>query len=298
MTMPSSYSCNTCAMNAEPLNAAQATYWNDVGGPHWVRQQHQFDMMLAGFGSAALDTLDPQPGERIIDIGCGTGTTSLAIAEAVGPSGAVLGCDIAQTMIDAARSCGAGVAQLSFEVRDAQTDDLAAGGPAFDAMFSRYGVMFFADPVAAFTNIGASVRSGGRLTFVCWQPEDQNPWLSVPAAIMQSFTPNPVLPLPNTPGPFAFRDPDRIREILTGGGWNDIGIDPCIKTTVMGGGDGIDAALSQVMGTAAGSIMRQQVDDETFDLATQAVRAVLVERFVDGSVVFEGSAWVVTARRP
>ncbi len=284
-------------MNAEPLNAAQATFWNDVGGPHWVRQQHQYDMMLAGFGSAALETLDAKPGERIIDIGCGTGTTSLAIAEAVGPSGAVLGCDIAQTMIDAARSRGAGLTQLSFEVKDAQTDDLA-GGTAFDAMFSRYGVMFFADPIAAFANIGASVRSGGRLTFVCWQPEDHNPWLSVPAAIMQSFTPNPVRAAPNAPGPFAFRNPDRIREVLSGGGWSDVRIDPCVKTTVMGAGDGIDAAVAQVMGTAAGAVMRQQVDDETFELATQAVRAELAERFVDGSVVFDGSAWVVTARRP
>ncbi|MEO6123326.1 MAG: class I SAM-dependent methyltransferase [Ilumatobacteraceae bacterium] len=284
-------------MNSENPNAQQATYWDEVGGPHWVRQQRQFDRMLASFGQAALEALAAEPGERVLDVGCGTGFSSLRLAEAVGPTGVVVGCDIAPSMITGARARGAGVEQLSFEVLDAQQDDLAPDAP-FDAVHSRFGVMFFSEPDVAFTNIGAATRPGGRLAFACWQHESKNEWIALPAQIMRRFTPDPVFAPENAPGPFAFHDPDRIRAILTTGGWTDIEIQPCTAPTMMGGGDGLDAALEQTMGTSVAQIMRKQVDDDTFAAATAAVRDALAARLVNEAVVFDGNVWIVTARRP
>ena len=284
-------------MDHDAPNQQQATYWTETAGPQWVAQQAMFDYMLRHFGQAALSALGTQAGEHVLDIGCGTGTTTLAIANAVGPTGWVIGADISSTMIDAARAASAGYSQASFVVADAQTERIAPTDQPADAMFSRFGVMFFADPTAAFSNIAANVRSGGRLAFVCWQHESANEWISVPAAVMRSFTPEPVLPQPNAPGPFAFHDADRLRGILADAGWTGVVIDPFSAPTTMGGGNGLDAAVAQSMNTMAGQILRSQVDEATFAAATDAVRAVLSERMLGGAVTFPGNVWVVTAAR-
>lgn len=254
--------------------------------------------MLATFGEEAVRALAVQPGETVLDVGCGTGTTSLALAHAVGPHGHVFGCDISPTMIDAARVRGASYEQLSFIVADVQTDSLVPGDHLADAVYSRFGVMFFADPHAAFANIAANVHPGGRLAFVCWQRAESNEWMSLPARIVSSFTPDPVLMPPDAPGPFAFGDPDRVRGILTASGWNDIRIEPFTAPTILGGGLGVDIALDQSMAAPAGQILRAQVDDATFAKATAAVRKALEGHVVDGAVEFPGNVWIVTARRP
>jgi SAM-dependent methyltransferase len=284
-------------MSDDVTNATQQLYWNEVGGPHWVEQQTQFDLMLAEFGARALAVLDARPGERILDVGCGTGPTTVEIAAAVGPDGTVVGCDIATTMVDAARTRGDGLPQLSFVVADAQTDDLTGGRP-FDAVFSRFGVMFFADPTAAFANLGRQVRPGGRLTFACWQSEERNDWLSVPVEIMRRFTPEPVLPPPGEPGPFAFGESSVIEAVLTGSGWTDISIDSFTAATVLGAGLGVEPAVRQTMGNRAGQQLRQQVDDATFAAAADAIRAAFAEHLVDGRVVYDGNVWIVRASRP
>ena len=285
-------------MSYESSNVLQATYWTEIGGPHWVRQQPMFDHMLAPFGDEALRALAVQPGETVLDVGCGTGTTSLALCAAVGPHGQVFGCDISATMVDAARLRGASHDCLSFIVADAQTDRLVPEDRLADAVYSRFGVMFFADPQAALANIASNVHDGGRLAFVCWRHEEFNEWIALPARIMSSFTPEPVKSPPDAPGPFAFGDPDRVRSVLSGGGWSDIRIEPFTALTTMGGGLGIDTALEQSMATRAGQLLRSQVDDATFAEATAAVRNALADHVVDEAVVFPGNAWIVTARRP
>ncbi len=289
--------CNTQCMTESGPNEQQATYWTDTAGPHWVQQQDMFDHMLAHFGAAGLAALDAQPGELVLDIGCGTGLTTLELAEAVGSSGLVIGADISPTMIEAARVRVGANSSIEFVVADVQLERIAPKGRDADAAFSRFGVMFFADPVAAFTNIASNVRSGGRLAFVCWQHEEANEWISLPAGIMRSFTPQPVLPPPNAPGPFAFHDCDRVTDILTGAGWTSVHIDPFNAPTTMGGGKGLEAAVAQSMSTHAGQILRSQVDDQTFAAATDAIRSAFSGRLLGGAVTFPGNVWVITARR-
>ena len=279
-------------------NAQQAAYWTEIGGVQWVNEQQLFDHMLAPFGVESQRVLAARPGEHVLDVGCGTATTTLAIASAVGPTGSVVGCDISPTMIDAARARIKDTPQVSLAIADVQTADLVQADP-FDAVYSRFGVMFFADPVTAFANIGAAVRPGGRIVFVCWQHEDLNEWMALPARIMRTFTPDPVLPPADAPGPFAFHDPARIHQILTDAGWLDIAATPFTAPVVLGAGLGVDAALQQLMGSRAAQGLREQVDEETYDRARLAVRDAIAERADPAGVVsFTGSVWVVTARRP
>lgn len=278
-------------------NAQQATYWTKVGGRHWVSGQRLFDHLLAPFGAESQRALAAQPGENVLDVGCGTGTTTIAIAEAVGPTGSVVGCDISPTMIDAARTRMSDHPQVSLAIADAQTADLLQAHQ-FDAVYSRFGVMFFADPIAAFANIATATRPGGRLTFVCWQHEDNNEWIAMPARVMRAFTPNPVLPPHDAPGPFAFHDPARVEQILADAGWTDITITPYSAEVELGGGLGVDAALQQSMGTRAAQGLREQVDEATYERAVDAVRRALAERAdVNGVVSFTGNVWMVTAKR-
>jgi SAM-dependent methyltransferase len=291
--------CKTRHMAESTANAQQAIFWTEVAGPHWVQQQRQFDHMLATFGAESLRVLAAQPGERIIDIGCGTGTSTLTIASAVTATGAAVGFDISSVMVEAAtaRAVADGVGNASFLVGDAQTDALvAAGSPSFDAVYSRFGVMFFSDPTAAFANIRAAIRAGGRLTFACWRTESANPWIDEPVRVMRGFTPEPVFPPPNAPGPFAFQDAGRVRGILADAGWSDIELRTVDATVTMGAGDGVGPAVAQTMGTTVGQILRQQVDDATYAKVTAAIADLMAEHLVDGAVQFPGSVWVVTAR--
>ncbi|MGL4543820.1 MAG: class I SAM-dependent methyltransferase, partial [Polymorphobacter sp.] len=207
-----------------PANAEQIDYWNAKAGETWARFQEQLDRQIAPLGAAGIRALAPQPGERILDIGCGCGATTLALAAEVAPGGSVLGLDISQPMLDVARRRAAGVANVAFREADAQTDDFGRGG--FDAIFSRFGVMFFADPQAAFANIATKLAPGGRLTFVCWRPLVENDWMRVPLAAALPLLPPLPPPDPLAPGPFAFADPDRVRALLTGAGWHSVNVEP------------------------------------------------------------------------
>jgi SAM-dependent methyltransferase len=279
-------------------NAQMAHYWTEVGGPQWVAQQRQFDQMLGPFGAEARRVLDAQPGEHILDVGCGTATSTIAIAESVGAAGSVVGCDISPTMIDAARTLARDYPQVSLAIADAQTDNLLQAD-LFDAVHSRFGVMFFVDPVAAFVNIAAAVRPGGRLAFVCWQGEAANEWIALPAAILRRYITDLEMPPADAPGPFAFQDPARIERILRDAGWSEPVVTPFGAPAILGAGDGVDAALAQSMNTFVARVLRDRLDDSTYDAARTEVRAALAERLdADGAVKFAGNVWVVTATRP
>jgi len=279
-------------------NAEQRSYWNEQAGPIWVAQQEQLDLQIGPHGERAIARLAPAPGERLLDLGCGCGATTLALARRVAPGGHVVGLDLSEPMLARARerAAEAGLANLSFRVADVQTAPLDAG--AFDAAFSRFGVMFFADPAAAFANVRGALRPGGRLTFACWRPVKENPWVLVPMAAAA-----PLLSLPppapeGAPGPFAFGDAGRVRRILEQAGFADIAIDGVELPMTPGGGD-LDAAADTLLqvGPLSSALREMNAGPALRDQVRGAVRKAFEPFVRDGRVELGSAIWLVQARR-
>src|SRR5215472_9815352 len=213
----------TNTLEAAGPNAAQIDYWNAGAGASWSAQQEALDAELQTWGETAMAALAPRPGERLIDVGCGCGATTLMLADRVGATGRVLGADISAPMLEVARrrAAAAGLAHAAFAQVDAQTHRFE---PA-DGVFSRFGVMFFADPVAAFANLRSALTGQGRVAFVCWRAPEHNPWMTAPMAAIAPLLPPTPPPTPGAPGPFAFADGERVRGILQGAGFAKIEVE-------------------------------------------------------------------------
>ena len=275
-------------------NIAQVEYWNATVGETWARFQDQLDRQLAPLGLEAMQTLAPGRGEHLIDVGCGCGHTSLELARRVGPEGAVVGVDISQPMLEIAHRRAAAMPGLPVRFREADVQTAALGSSVFDAAFSRFGVMFFSDPTAAFANLGRSLQSGGRLAFVCWRPFADNPGMGEPLAAALPFIPAPVPIDPLAPGPFAFADADRVRTVLSAAGFTGIDIRP--HDTRIGGGD-VDQALKLALRVGPlGSVLRE--DPSLVGQVNDAVRRVLEDHLTPDGVLMPAAVWIVTARRP
>jgi len=276
---------------SEP-NAAQAAYWNEVAGPRWAEFQAGLDRQVAPLGRRAMAALAPTPGERIVDIGCGAGETSLELARAVGADGYVLGVDLSAPLLEIARRRSAGVAGLDFRQADAQTFPFEPG--AFDAAFSRFGVMFFDNPAAAFGNIGRALRPGGRLAFVCWRKPDENPVMRLPMEAAGPLVPPPPPPEPGAPGPFAFADPDRVRGVLSDAGFVAVEITP--HDQKVGSGD-LETALALALSIGPlGAILRENPDLR--EPVRPRVRAALAAHDGPAGPQLHAAVWIVTARSP
>ena len=204
------------------LNQAQINYWNGAQGERWAKYQAEMDRTLADSAEAAMKLADPQLGERVLDIGCGAGATSLLLAEAIGPGGAVTGVDVSQPMLKLART-RAHAKNIQFLEADAAVYPFQR---EFDLIFSRFGVMFFADPVAAFANIHKAAGEDSRLAFICWRAVTENEWASLPYGIAKPFLPEQPVVDPTAPGPFAFADANRLRGILEKAGFSAVRIEP------------------------------------------------------------------------
>jgi SAM-dependent methyltransferase len=280
------------AEESSSSNAEMARYWTEDGGPNWVRDEAMYDLMLTPFNDALLDALDPRPGERVLDVGCGFGSTALAVS-ARGAD--VHGVDISPPMIDRARERAAVAnASATFAVGDAQEDPL--GGP-YDAVTSRFGVMFFADPVRAFRNFASATRREGRLAFVCWQPIERNPWMMAAVQVLRSLMTDPPPPPPPGAGPFAFGDTAFVDRVLAEAGWTQRSIAPFETQARMGGTDGVSGAVNQSLGNSAARALLAVGEATLRDRAA----AILTDQFeslsVDGVVRFGAAAWLVTAHR-
>jgi SAM-dependent methyltransferase len=277
---------------APAANQAQIDYWNDLAGQIWVRYQVQLDRQIEPLGLAAMEALAPRPGERILDIGCGCGQTSLALAGRVSPGGVVAGVDISEPMLAVARHRPRPTPGLpvTFQAVDAQTADLGAGG--FDAAFSRFGVMFFSDPVAAFANIRGALKPGGRLAFVCWRPLAENPWMAAPLAAARPLLPPPPPPDPLAPGPFAFADADRVCGVLSAAGFS--AIDITSFDTLVGGGDLEETMdLSLHVGPLSAALREAPaLTGPVGDAVREALRGYQTPR----GVMMPAAVWIVRAR--
>ena len=203
-------------------NSAQADYWSSEPGYKWIAKETFLDAAFAAILGRLLERTDIRVGESLLDIGCGTGASTLAAALKTGSTGLVTGLDIAVQMLDRARrrSDDAGLQNTSFILADAQTHSFVA--ESFDAIISRFGLMFFANPVAALANIATALKPSGRLVFAAWGPVAGNPWFTIPrdAAIARLGKPLPADPF--APGPLAFQDVDRVTKLMKQAGLRDV----------------------------------------------------------------------------
>ncbi|MDN2566578.1 methyltransferase domain-containing protein [Aquibium sp. A9E412] len=204
---------------SETPNAAQAEFWNAQPGRNWVAHQDDLDALHAAVTELLLEAAAPRPGESVLDVGCGAGASSFAVAEAVGPNGRVHGIDISAPLLARAeaRQAAGAAGDVAFTLADAQVHPFEAGG--YDLVVSRFGLMFFADPPAAFANIRKGLRAGGRIVFVAWAGPQHNPWFAAPQAHAEARL-GPAAPsAPEAPGPMAFRDAERVCAILAAAGF-------------------------------------------------------------------------------
>lgn len=209
-------------------NSDQITFWNGAGGEQWAKNQESMDEDLRAFSDAVIRFAEPLPGERVLDVGCGCGDTTLGLSDKVGLDGMAIGLDISGPMIARAKERAAAYETMGLPAPGFVLEDASLYKPkipSFDLVFSRFGVMFFAEPIPAFKNLRATLRSGGRIAFVCWQPMPLNEWFAVPMAAAFSILPPPTETPPATaPGPFAFSDQDYVSGILTEAGFSDVSL--------------------------------------------------------------------------
>jgi SAM-dependent methyltransferase len=276
-------------------NADQFDYWNGPDGEHWVAYELRFDAMLAPFVPHILDGAGIAADDRVLDVGCGNGATARAAAHRVS-NGRVVGVDISAPMVRRAqeRARSNGIGNVEFVHADAQTH---AFNETFDAIVSRFGVMFFDDPVAAFTNLGRATSADGHLAFVCWQELFANEWVSVAGAALITHVGMPDFPPVGAPGPFAFADPDRVRNILTGTGFVDIGIDAIHEDVLIGGGLDVDATVEFIAEGGMGQRFLAGADPAAVEAGLDAVRQALAPYDSPDGVRMGSAAWLVTARR-
>lgn len=288
-------------IEASGPNAQQIEFWNGEAGTHWSERDDQMSEMLRPLGAVAIELAAPCAGESVLDIGCGCGDTTLELAARVGSAGRVVGVDISAPMLATANLKRARLpSQLrgscAFELSDAS--NFAFEPVAFDLLFSRFGVMFFADPGAAFANMRGAMKPGGRIAFMCWGPADQNDWIMVPMQAARKHLPPPEPMDPRAPGPFAFADTDYVTEFLQAAGFTDIGIQSSQPTMKMGNGSSLEKSVEFFM--ELGPVSSGLVDQpEAVRLAVrESVQAAIAGSYVDGYVELKGQCWLVTASNP
>ena len=284
---------------AFPENAQQAAYWNVDVAAKWVNHQASIDALFEPVTERLIAQTAPARGERVLDVGCGTGATLLALAAAVGAGGRVVGIDLSAPLLGVAerRVAAAGHRQVELWQADAQSRTFT--GAPFDLVTSRFGVMFFSEPVRAFTNLRTALRPGGRLGFACWGDAAANPWFQEPlqAAVRRLGPPAPQTP--HAPGPFAFADPDHVRSILAGAGFDRIEILPTEISLGTGASVEDQAAFAIHMGPAARLIRERSTEPDAVARQIHAEVTAAFRRFtVDGRLRIPARIALVAARSP
>ncbi|WP_288757871.1 methyltransferase domain-containing protein [uncultured Brevundimonas sp.] len=283
-------------MSAAP---ARPFDWNGSNGDRWVANQARLDRMLRPFGEALLAVAAPAIGERVLDVGFGAGASAFDCAGAVGPSGQVLGLDVSEALVALAERRAATLdLPVAFRLADAATFEPEAG---FDRIVSRFGVMFFPEPEAAFANLLQAVGPGGRLVFVCWRAAGENDWTRLPMTAIRDIVPPPPPPDREAPGPFSFGDAARVERILRQAGWTDIRLTPFDHPILFGEGDTAEDAVEDAVDLAVqvGPLSRALADqpEPVRQEALNAVRQAFARKVAPEGVVIDGAAWIVTAQR-
>ncbi len=274
---------------ATELAAEQAAFWNGKGGQMWLAAYDRIQKSLAGYSESVLAAAAAKPGEKVLDVGCGTGTTTGRLAAAVGPQGHVLGVDISEALIGVAR--GQKLPNATFAVSDATTYPFEAA--SFDLIFSRFGVMFFADPVVAFKNLQRALRPSGRLVFVCWRTPQENPWGSVPMRAAAPHLPPMERPGPDDPGQYAFGDRARVERILKAAGF---GVPTFAKLDEMNFmGKDVPEVIDNLGRFGPLARLFGEAPPEQVARAKQAIAEALAPHVAADGVKLPGACWLVSA---
>ena len=277
-------------------NADQIAFWNGVAGKHWTERQSVQDIVLAPVTEKLIARADAQAGQRILDVGCGTGAISIELARRVAPAGHVLGIDISVPMLERARQLTPKDLPADYVLADATVYPFDPA--SFDLLVSRFGVMFFADPVLSFRNLRMALRPKGRLAFACWREPRENGWMMAP--LMAVYKHVPKLPQlgPEDPGPFSFADEARVKRILGEAGFTDIAMQACPLTFDIAAGKGLEAAVQGTLEIGPASRALEGHPPEVVASAIQSIREALTPFAKGQSVLLPGAIWLVTASAP
>ena len=246
----------------QEITEQQKQFWNSESAERWVKNNKSMDRLLAPLTEILFAIADVKVGEAVLDLGCGVGSTTERAGQATGSSGKVLGLDISAPMLKAAQEKSE-AEHVSFLEADASSHDFSA--TSFDLAMSRFGIMFFADPVAAFSNIRGALKPDGRIAMACWGPRSDNPWFQLPMDVVAEFCgPQPKIPA-RAPGPTAFGETDYVESILNGAGFRNIDIES--REIWLDAGDDIDQTARYVMfmGPASRALAQYKPEQDVLD---------------------------------
>ena len=270
-------------------NADQIAYWNGDVGARWAAQQARLDKMLAPISDAAMKAANVQAGEHVLDIGCGCGDTSIKFAKA---GARVLGADVSAPMLALANRRAAETTGATFIEADAATHKFEA--ETFDLLFSRFGVMFFANPDDAFANLRKALKPTGRAAFVCWRDWRENEWVRVPITAVRTHVPPQPQLGPEDPGPFAFADPARIRRIMANGSFDAITLKPFDTKVEIG--TTLDDAVTYLQEFGPISRALSDASPTQKGQAAKSLREALAPYAKTSPITLGAAVWIVTAK--
>ena len=275
------------------INADQLAFWNGAGGRTWVARQEHTDITLAPVTEALLAFAAPRAGERVLDVGCGCGATTLEFARAVGPLGRVAALDISAPMLAEGqrRAEAAGITNVDWRQADPATEALQG----YDLLTSAFGVMFFGDPVAAFAHMRRAASPGARMAFVCWRQLAENPWMKVPMDAVSPHLPPRPKAIPHAPGMFAFADPERVFQVLTAAGWMPPRLDKLDLDLDIAAGRGLEDAVAQSTQIGAVNSWLRGQPAGVVTAATASIREAFVAHVDGESVRLPGAMWLVSS---
>jgi len=270
--------------------------WSGDMGLKWLASLSLFEEMIAPIGYALLARADFQTGETVIDLGCGGGATTLAIAQTVAPSGKVAGVDISPDLVAAAeeRAAKSGAPNIDFTCADAATVQLADA--PYDRLFSRFGSMFFEDPISAFANLHGQLRKGGRIDLAVWGPPRDNLWMMEMMGVVRNHVEVPPA-VPRAPGPFAFEDLEYLGEIMDGSGFADVDVAAYEGLQPVGGvGATPEKAVEFAFASLAAGRLLADKGDAILEAASKELTDVFARHYVpEKGVMMLGKAWLVSA---
>lgn len=281
-------------------NQLQVEYWNGDAGKMWAKKQAVLDRNMVQLSELALATAAPKPGEQVLDVGCGAGDTTLALTRMItagGAPGRMLGVDVSEPMLARARERAAESdlpkSALGLLNADAAVHDFAPG--SFDLVFSRFGVMFFADPARAFKNLARATRPSGRLVFMCWRAMKENAWSHAPFEVVRPLLPEMPASPPDAPGPFAFASEARVRGILGDAGWREITLTAADRPMVLGATVEEATEFALTIGPTARAL-RELGSPQITAVAREKLAVLFKDYERDGAIAPPAGVWLVSAR--